>query len=144
MQSAPLSEAEGQFYMGDLLMHAGQYDRAEKYLKQAVALDSTLSQAHASLGMLNMYQKRFDQAKQYLQRAVAGDSKDYLAHYYYAYMLSREEMDEGGMVKAYQPEKANLMRAELKKAIALKPEYAESYHLLAFINLIQARDWTSL
>jgi hypothetical protein len=45
-------------------------------------------------------------------------------------------MDEGGMVRAYQPETINLMRAELKKAIDLKPEYAESYHLLAFVNLI--------
>jgi tetratricopeptide (TPR) repeat protein len=136
MQSTPLTEAEGQFYLGDLLLHAHQYDRAEKYLRQAVALDSSLAQAHASLGMLNMYQRHFDEAKQHLQRAVAADSKNYLAHYYYAYVLSREGMDEGGMVRAYQPETATLMRTELKKAIDLKPEYAESYHLLAFVNLI--------
>ena len=136
MQSAPLTEAEGQFYMGDLLLHSHQYDRAEKYLRQAVALDSNLAQAHASLGMLKMYQRNFDEAKQHLRRAVAGDSKSYLAHYYYAYVLSREGMDEGGMVMSYPPETANLMRAELKKSIDLKPDYAESYHLLAFINLI--------
>jgi tetratricopeptide (TPR) repeat protein len=136
MQSALLSEAEAEFYLGDLMLHSHQLDKAEKHLRQAVALDGNLTSARASLGMLNMYQRRFSEAKQHLQRAVAGDSKNYLAHYYYAYVLSREGMGEGGLVMNYEPEIANLMRSELKKAISLKPEYAESYHLLAFVNLI--------
>lgn len=137
LQSAPLTEAEAQFYMGDLLLHRRQLDQAEKYLQQAVALAPDLAIAHASLGMLRMHQKRFAEAKQHLQRAVAAaDSKNYLVHYYYAYVLSREGMDESGMVQSYSPETANLMREELKKSIALAPQYAESYHLLAFVNLI--------
>jgi Flp pilus assembly protein TadD len=136
MQSAPLTEAEAQFYLGDLLQHAHQFDQAEKYLQQAVALDPNLAIAQASLGMMRMYQKRFAEAKQYLQRAAASDSKNYLVHYYYAFVLSREGMDQGGMVRGYSPENVTLMREELKKAIDLAPRYAESYHLLAFINLI--------
>jgi tetratricopeptide (TPR) repeat protein len=135
VQSIQLTEAEAQFYQGDLLMRRRQLDRAEKYLTQAVALDSNLAMAHASLGMLKMSKNRLDEAKQHLQRAIAADSKNYLAHYYYAFILSREGMEASGMVKSYSPEAANLMRAELKKAIDLKPEYAESYHLLAFVNL---------
>ncbi|MGB7924390.1 MAG: hypothetical protein WCF57_14190 [Pyrinomonadaceae bacterium] len=136
MQSAPVTEAEAQFYLGDLLLHRRQLDAAEKYLQQAVALDSNLASAHAALGMLNMYKQRMPEARQHLQRAVAGDSKNYLAHYYYAFVLSREGMDGGGMVKGYSPELMNLIRAEAKKAIELRPEYAEAYHLLAFVNLI--------
>ena len=136
LQSAPLTEAEGQFYMGDLLLHRRQLEQAEKYLQQAVALNPDLAVAHASLGMMRMYQKRFPEAKQHLQRAVAGDTKNYLVHYYYAYVLSREGMDERGMVRSYSPETVKLMREELEKSIALAPQYAESYHLLAFINLI--------
>ena len=136
MQSAPLTEAEAQFYMGDLLLHRRQLDQAEKYLRQAVALAPDLAIAHASLGVMNMYRKRFADAKQHLQRAVAGDSKNYMVHYYYAYVLSREGMDESGSIRSYSPETVNLMREELNKAIALAPRYAESYHLLAFVNLI--------
>lgn len=140
MQSAAMTEAEAQFYLGDLLLHRRLLDPAEKYLQQAVALDSNLARAHAALGMLNMYKQRLPEARQHLQRAVAGDSKNYLAHYYYAYVLSREGMNEGGMVKGYAPELANLIRVEAKKAIELKPEYAEAYHLLAFVNLIAGED----
>ncbi|HEX8651306.1 MAG TPA: tetratricopeptide repeat protein [Pyrinomonadaceae bacterium] len=136
LQSAPLTEAEGQFYMGDLLLHRRQLEQAEKYLQQAVALNPDLAIAHASLGVMRMHQKRFPEAKQHLQRAIAGDTKNYLVHFYYAYVLSREGMDERGMVRSYSPETVKLMREELKKSIALAPEYAESYHLLAFINLI--------
>jgi tetratricopeptide (TPR) repeat protein len=136
MQSAPMTEAEAQFYLGDLLLHAHQLDRAEKYLQQSVTLDPGLAGAHASLGMLRMRKGQLAEAKQHLQRAVAGDSKNFLAHYYYAYVLSREGMDEGGSVGGYAPEAVELMRSELKKAIALAPGYAEAYHMLAFINLI--------
>jgi len=36
----------------------------------------------------------------------------------------------------FAPETANIMRAELKKAIELRPDFAESYKLLAFVNLV--------
>ncbi len=137
MQSAPLTEAEGQFYLGDLLLHTSQLDRAEKYLQQAITLDPTLAIAHASLGMLNLRQERFDEAREHLQRAAAADTKNYLVHYYYAYMLSRDGMRVGSYVTGFAPEIAQTMRAELRKAIALAPDYAESYYLLAFVNLVR-------
>jgi len=45
-------------------------------------------------------------------------------------------MSEMGYVRAYAPEAAAEMRATLKKAISLKPDYAGSYSLLAFINMV--------
>ncbi|HYO91043.1 MAG TPA: tetratricopeptide repeat protein, partial [Pyrinomonadaceae bacterium] len=83
MQSAPLTEAEGQFYLGDLLLHAHQLDRAEKLLQQAIKLDPNLAIAEASLGMLYMRKNDFAQAKRHLERAVAGNTRNYLVHYYY-------------------------------------------------------------
>ena len=137
MRSFPLTEAEGQFYLGDLLLHASQLDRAEKYLRQAVTLDPGLGIAHASLGMLNLKRERFEEAREHLQRAIAADTKNYLVHYYYAYMLSRDGMRVGSYVTEFAPETAQKMRAELRKAIALAPDYAESYYLLAFVNLVR-------
>jgi tetratricopeptide (TPR) repeat protein len=136
MQSAPLTEAQGQFYLGDLLLHTSQLDRAEKYLRQAITLDPTLAIAHASLGMLNVRRERFDEAREHLQRAVAADTKDYLVHYYYAYMLIRDQMRVGDYVTGFTPEIAQTIRQELRKSIALAPDYAESYYLLAFVNLV--------
>ncbi len=45
-------------------------------------------------------------------------------------------MDESGYTLGYAPEKAALMRRSLQKAIELKPDFTESYRLLAFVNLV--------
>jgi hypothetical protein len=45
-------------------------------------------------------------------------------------------MSEIGYVSSYGAESAAEMRAALKKAIALKPDYAGSYSLLAFVNMV--------
>jgi tetratricopeptide (TPR) repeat protein len=136
MQSAPLSEAEAESYLGDLLLHTNRLDEAAKHLEQALALDQKQSMAHASLGMVRMRQARFDEAKQHLQQATALNAGSYLAHYYYAYTLSRQGMDATGRATGYSAEAAREMRSALQKAIELKPDFAENYHLLAWLNLV--------
>ncbi len=136
MKTAPITEAEAQAFLGDLLFHIRRPADAKTKLEQALALDPKLAMAHASLGMVLMQEKKFSEAKEHLQQAVAGNSTNYLAHYYYAYTLSREFMTEGQTVHEYPAETARRMRAELVKAIELKPDFPESYHLLAFVNLV--------
>ena len=135
MQASPISEAEAQAYLGDLLLHS-QRPEAESYLKKALELDPNLAMAHASLGMLRVREGKPDEARKSLERAVAANSQNYLIHYYYAFALSRERMDQREIVMSYAPETAATMRAELKKAIELRPGFPESYSLLAFINLV--------
>jgi tetratricopeptide (TPR) repeat protein len=137
MQSTPLKEAEAQFYLGDLLLHTNRLDEALTYLQRAVTLDPNFARAYASLGVLHMRQNRFNDAKKHLERA-SRDSDNYLVHYYYAYVLSREGIGSDNFVKGYyETETAELMRAELKKAIELAPKFAEAYRLLAFVNLVR-------
>lgn len=136
MQTAPLTDAEAQSYLGDLLLHINRLDDAESRLQQALALDPKLSAAQSSLGILRMRQHRYAEARDVLQKAVTANSQNYLAHYYYAYVLSRGGMDENQLVSRYAPEDIEVMRAALKKAIELKPDFPESYHLLAFVNLV--------
>lgn len=137
VHSAPLSEAEAQVYLGDLLLHLDRLDEAAGYLEKAVTLDPGLATAHASLGVLRMRQDRFDEAKKHLEQASLG-SQNYLVHYYYAYILSREGAGADNIIESYYgAEKAQLMRAELKKAIELAPNFAEAYRLLAFVNLVR-------
>jgi tetratricopeptide (TPR) repeat protein len=136
MTVTPLSEAEAQAYLGDLLLHINRLSEAETRLQQALALDSKQTMAQASLGILRARQGRFEEARKSLQEAVQGNSSNYLVHYYYAYALSREGMDASNVGRSYAKETAATMRAELNKAIQLNPNFPESYSLLAFVNMV--------
>lgn len=135
MQAAPITEAEAQAYLGDLLLKSYRSD-AEVYLQKALALDPDLPMANASLGLLRMRQGKHDEARKRLERAVATSSQNYLIHYYYAYALSQEGNRDMETVMGMAPETAAIMRRELKRAIELRPDFLESYSLLAFVNLV--------
>ena len=136
MKTVPLTEAESNAYLGDLLYHTREYEDAEKYLQKALALDGNSVMANTSYGLVRMRQRKFADAKSFLEKAIAGDAKNHYAQYNYAYVLSREDMDESGYIMGYSPEKADLMRRALQKTIQLKPDFSESYRLLAFVNLV--------
>jgi tetratricopeptide (TPR) repeat protein len=129
-----LAEAEVQAYLGDLLLH-GNRAEAESYLQRALMLDPNLALAHAALGMLRFRQGKPDEARASLARAVAANSQDYLIHFYYAYVLAHPREDKMLLGVGYSPETALKIREELRKAIALRPDFLESYNLLAYINL---------
>jgi tetratricopeptide (TPR) repeat protein len=137
MQSAPVTEGEAEAYLGDLLLHTRRYNDAESHLQQALTLSPELPMAEASLGMLRVRQGRLADARQYLEKAVSGNSQSYLAHFYYAYALSGLSFEGTQVVNSYAPEVAATMRGELRKAIALKPDFAEGYALLGFINVVR-------
>jgi tetratricopeptide (TPR) repeat protein len=139
MEAAPLTEAEALAYLGDLLRHSNRSE-AEAYLQRALALDPDLALANASLGMLRVRQGRVTEALDSLQRAVAVSDQNYLIHYYYAYALSRAENRDLQHVMGFAPETAARLRAELKRAIQLRPDFPESYSLLAFVSLVTEKD----
>lgn len=59
MTAAALTEAQAQYYLGDLLRHINRSADAEGFLRRAIELDPKLAEAHASLGMLRMREKQF-------------------------------------------------------------------------------------
>ena len=138
--TSPLSEADAQAYLGDLLLHVNRLNDADTRLQQALSLDQKQPMARASLGILRARQGRFDEAKKNLQEAANANSANYLVHYYYAYALSREGMDANNMIYTYASQTATTMRAELNKAIELNPKFPESYSLLVFINTVMNED----
>ena len=136
-ETSGLSEGQAEAYLGDLLYNINRLDDAAIRLEQALALDPNISMAHASLGMVRLKQKDFVGAKQHLQKALELDSGNYLAHYYYSYLLSREYMTEGDLVSDFPEAPTEAMRKNLRRSIELKPDFPESYRLLAFINLVR-------
>lgn len=137
-QATPLTEAEAQAYLGDLMLHGYRKD-AYTYLQKALKLDPNLGMAHASLGMAYFREGKVDEARASLERAVALNSQNYLAHYYYAFTLSRRT-PESEPVASYTPEALKKIREHLEKAIALRPDYPESYNLLAFVSLVSGEN----
>jgi tetratricopeptide (TPR) repeat protein len=134
-----LTEAEVQAYLGDLLLHSHRKD-AYTYLEKALKLDPNLAIAHASLGMAYFREGKSKEARESLERAVTANSQNYLAHYYYAYSLSRTGPEEAPTGGGYTPEVAAKIREHLQKAIALRPDFPEPYGLLAFVNLVTGKD----
>jgi tetratricopeptide (TPR) repeat protein len=136
-EAKQLTEAEAEAYLGDLLLHSNRAE-AETFIQKALQLDPNLGMAHASLGMLRFRQGKTDEARASLERAIAASSQNYLAHYYYAYTLSRQRPED--TQARYTPEQLAKIREHLKRAIALRPDYSESYNLLAFVSLLSSTD----
>jgi tetratricopeptide (TPR) repeat protein len=135
MQTTPLSEAETQYYLGDVLCRIQRRDEGEEYLKRAVALDPKLAPAFASLGISSLRRNQFAEARRRLEQAVAANSQNHLAHYYYAYTLYRELFSEGQLVTSLPEDRVKMMKAALDSAIQLAPDFPETYNLLGFIYL---------
>lgn len=136
----PLDEADSKATLGDLLLHARRLDEAEPLLRQALALKPNSVQANISLGLVRMRKRDSVEARKFLKRAIELDDKSWLAHFQYAYALSREGMTDEGFVTRYDKDIAAEIKSELKKAIALNPDFAESYNLYAFVSSIRNED----
>ena len=134
--AVPITEARANAYLGDLLYHLKEYPLAERYLKLALAVEPKMPAANATIGMVKLRQRKFPEAKRYLEAATAGDAENFLVHFYYAYLLTRENMNEAGLVTNFPIETAKRIRESLRRSILLNDRFAESYRLLAFTSLI--------
>jgi tetratricopeptide (TPR) repeat protein len=135
MTTTTLSEAESDFYLGDLLLHLNRLADAETHLTAAASKNPNLTSAQASLAILRVRQRRYDDALALLKKAVESDSKNYIVNFYYAYVLERADGDSGAVVTNAPAEKYETMRTYAKKSIELAPGYVEAYALLGRINL---------
>ena len=140
MDIFPLEESEANAYQGDLLYHSNRFNDASVYLEEAIKLNPKSSLGNTSLGLVRMRQNKFSEAKKYLEKAVEYDPQNYLVHYNYAYVLSREGMNENGYVNSFDKDSDEKMRKSLRAAINLNPNFSESYNLFAFISIVQNAD----
>jgi lipoprotein NlpI len=127
IEKSVLSEAEIQYYQGDLLLRANYLKEAEKYIHKSHNLNETFAPNHISYGILLTRQKKLSEAKRYLERAIELDPRDYLAHLHYGHLLSRESKHEEAL-KSYQ------------KASQLKPEMCHILANIGFTYLDLKRD----
>jgi len=141
LRATAMSQAEGLALLGDLLLHTDRGEESEGYLTRALSLDSTLARARVSLGLLRLRQNRPDDARAELALAAHADPRNHLAHYLLADALNRGAGEAAQAdrlsVKDFE-ERTELMRAELRAAIELAPDFPEGYRLLAKIEMERA------
>jgi tetratricopeptide (TPR) repeat protein len=135
MKVSPLSEAETNAYIGDMLWRINREEDAEQYLQNALASDPGLSMAHLALGMARIRQRKYEEAKAIFEKAIALNHNNHLALYRYAYLLSREARDAADEVSRFDTPLANRIRDMLYKAISISPSFTPSHELIAFVNL---------
>lgn len=121
----PISEAEVQYYLGNLLARTNRIDEAEVLLKKAIEMDPQLAGPYEGLGFVAVRRHLFDEALERFKQATQRGSKNHLAHYYYAEMLLRQVI---GNVK---PALAKQIGDELRAAIRLMPGFAFAHYALA-------------
>lgn len=136
-RATALSEAEAKTHLADLLYQFDRLDEAEKLLSQVFLLNPNSSRARVTLGLIEAEKGKFDDAERNLAKAIQLDSGNYLAHYHYARVLSRQGMSEFGFVSEYSFALARKMRESLKKAMALNPDFPQSYELYAFVSAVR-------
>lgn len=137
LKSSPLSQAETESYFGDFLYQSGRFDEAELHLLKSLALNPLPSFPKSTLALIKLRRYQTDDAFQYLNKALESKDADFLTYYRYAYALSRQGMTEYGFVSNYDADTAEKIRELLKQAIALNPNFAESYSLNALVCFVR-------
>jgi tetratricopeptide (TPR) repeat protein len=122
LRSTALSEAEVQYYGGELLLNMRLLPEARAALEKSVQLDGKFSRGLVSLGVARLLEQRSDEAQKLFQAAIEADEQNYLGHYHYARTLTANHQYEKA-IESY------------KKAIQLKPDLARLYEELGYAYL---------
>jgi Flp pilus assembly protein TadD len=122
LQAHELSEAEVDAYRGGFAAVRGRTQEAIPVLEQAVKLDPKLALGYQYLGFAEFQDKKHAEALADFTRAIDLDSKNALTRFLRAYLDSRQ----GGAVGNDEQ-----MEADLRAAIAISPEFAPPYGVLA-------------
>jgi tetratricopeptide (TPR) repeat protein len=121
----PMSEAEVQYYLGNVLARTNRIDEAEVLLKRAVEMDPQLAGPYEGLGFVAIRRNRFVEALEHFKQAVTRGSKNHLAHYYYAEMMLRQ------VIGSVRPPVSRQMAVALRTSIKLMPGFAFAHFALA-------------
>jgi serine/threonine-protein kinase len=134
---------------------------AKRYAREALALDETLPEAHASLAwVLFVYDWRWEDARREFRRSIELDPQYATAHQWYGFLLaSRGRMDEalveGHTAQELDPTSVSVRRTlgwlyyyarryeqaryHLSRALAMNPVAEETYRVLGLTLAIEGQ-----
>jgi tetratricopeptide (TPR) repeat protein len=130
----PLSAAEVEAWLGDLLLHLNRPDEARARLDKALALDQNVARAHLSLGLLALREDRSSDAWRELQKAVSLDARNMVAQYAFGVAVLQHR-GKGTAADAAPP--LDAARTALLAALALEPEFSDALAALGYADLLE-------
>ena len=134
-----LTPTEVCYRLGDELLHIGRLEAAQSYFLQAEKLAPASPLSYEGLGLLAARRGQPKDAVRYLNRAMQLGPLNFLAHYIYArekYLLTAGGPDMHPLAR----ETAAEIRSELKRSLALMPDFGPAHHLLGFFEMVQGED----
>lgn len=130
MTVRPLSEAQVDAYRGEFAMARGHTEDATKILQAGLVLDSNVALLHEYLAMCDFLSGHREPALESVSKAIDLDPKNFFTRYLRAYLATSGRMMGG------EP----YIEDDLRQAIALNPEFAPSYSLLAVYLAARGQD----
>ncbi len=135
-----LMPVEVSYRLGDELMCIGRLDSAENYFLEAKKLAPGSPLPYEGLGLLAAARNQPSEAVKQLDLAMQRGPVGFLAHYTYArekYLLTSVPPESYRRLNGQQ---ADEIRAELKKSLALMPDFGPAHNLLGFFEMVQRDD----
>jgi tetratricopeptide (TPR) repeat protein len=130
VSARPLSEAEADAYRGGFFAMRGQVIEANAMLQEALQLDPNLALAYQNMALSKFFSGQRDAALASTTKAISLDSKNALTRYLRAYLVTH----------GVGPRDYTQVEADLRESIALNPNFAPPYGLLAWYLAERNRD----
>jgi TonB family protein len=122
MKFRNLSAAEASAYRGGFAVIRGRYQEGNTILNEALQQDPNIGLAHQYLAVDEFFEGQRDQAVESASKAIALDSNNWFARYLRAFLKTN-----GAGMGSTDPQ----IEDDLRRAIAIRPEFAPPYGLLA-------------
>jgi len=125
-----IGSADAKAVMADVHQHSPDYqDKAINEFEEVLAAQPNNPAALRGLGYAALRKHDFEHAGDYFRKAVQADSKDPRVYYFSALLANQEH----SMTR--DPEKLDGVKKDLEKSIALDPNFADAYALLAYAHM---------
>jgi Protein of unknown function (DUF1570) len=121
-KSRPLGEAESAAIRANFEVYRGRPNLAMPLVEEALRIDPNLALAHETRGVMEYLDGQRPNALVEINRAVTLDPQNYLTRFLRATLLEEDDV-------AYQPD--DTAESDLRRSIALNPDYAGAYGFLA-------------
>jgi tetratricopeptide (TPR) repeat protein len=138
--SRRLTSAEASARLGNLLLRIDRLDTAESFFDEARKLAPDSPLPYEGLGLLAAERHKSDDAARLLKDSFQRGSTNFLAHYIYAREQYRLTADSGDRYSPLSKDVAAEIRTELKKSLALMPNFGPANQLFGFFEMVQGED----
>jgi Tfp pilus assembly protein PilF len=137
----PLSATDAKAVLADMHLHSADYqEKAIAEFEEILRLQPDHPAALRGLGYAYLTKQDYHRAGEYFRKAAEHDSSDPRVLYYSAFLIQQEE----GPALGNDRQLLAVIQKQLESAVALDPEFADAYSLLAFTYMSQGKSQPAL